>query len=191
MTDEEAVKIFKCLSDKSRVQILKSLVQEPMYVERLAERLSLTPSTISFHLKKMMDANIVNSKKEQYYAVYSINEEILSCRMIDILKEESTEGELQKKREEEYRNKVLQTFFDHGKLLSIPVQRKKERIVLEKIAESFEAGRKYTEREVNITIADFHDDFCTIRRDMVAEGLLERTEDSIYTRRCELQTDCE
>ena len=101
MTDEEAVKIFKCLSDKSRVQILKSLVQEPMYVERLAERLSLTPSTISFHLKKMVDAKIVNSKKEQYYAIYSINEEILSFRMIDILREKTTEGKLKKKREDE------------------------------------------------------------------------------------------
>ncbi len=182
MTDEEAVKIFKCLSDKSRVQILKSLVQEPMYVERLAERLSLTPSTISFHLKKMVDAKIVNSKKEQYYAIYSINEEILSFRMIDILREESTEGELQKKREDEYRKKVIDTFFEHGKLISIPVQRKKERIVLEKIAESFEMEKDYTEREVNIIIADFHDDFCTIRRDMVGEGILERTENSIYKR---------
>ena len=50
----------------------------------------------------------------------------------------------------------------------------KERIVLEVIAEQFEYDRIYTEREVNIIIADFHDDFCTIRRDMISEGLLDR-----------------
>ena len=77
---------------------------------------------------------------------------------------------------------MIDKFFEHGKLISIPVQRKKERIVLEKIAESFEMEKDYTEREVNIIIADFHDDFCTIRRDMVGEGILERTENSIYKR---------
>jgi len=72
-------------------------------------------------------------------------------------------------------------FGDYGKLKAIPTQRKKERIVLEVIAEAFEYDRIYTEREVNIIIADFHDDFCTIRRDMVSEKLLER-ENSQYKR---------
>lgn len=60
------------------------------------------------------------------------------------------------------------------KLKSLPVQRKKRKIVLEEIAQKFEEGKVYPEREVNIIIADFHDDFCTIRRDMVDEGILAR-----------------
>ena len=39
MTETDAIKLFKCLADKSRMQILKSLIIEDMYVERLAERL--------------------------------------------------------------------------------------------------------------------------------------------------------
>ena len=49
MTETQAPMLFKCLSDRSRLQILKSLALEDMYVERLAERLGLTPPTISFH----------------------------------------------------------------------------------------------------------------------------------------------
>lgn len=49
----------------------------------------------------------------------------------------------------------------------------------EEIARAFEANRDYTEREVNIIIADYHDDFCTIRRDMIFEGFLE-CENMIY-----------
>lgn len=45
---------------------------------------------------------------------------------------------------------------------------------MEEIAKVFEPGRRYTEREVNLLIADFHDDFCTIRRDMIGEKLLAR-----------------
>lgn len=46
--------------------------------------------------------------------------------------------------------------------------------MLEEIAKAFEEGKIYSEREVNIIIADFHDDFCTIRRDMISEGLMTR-----------------
>ena len=60
-------------------------------------------------------------------------------------------------------------------LFRSPAQRKKERIILEVIVDAFEFDRKYTEREVNIIIADFYDDFCTLRRDMISENLLERS----------------
>ena len=97
-------------------------------------------------------------------------------RILDILKEQSDEADLQARREQAYRQKVIDAFFQYGKLKSIPAQRKKERIVLEEIAKAFEPGRIYSEREVNILIADFHDDFCTIRRDMISERLMDRDE---------------
>ena len=174
MTEAQAIVLFKCLADKSRIQILKSLIEEEMYVERLSERLNLTPATISFHLKKLVDAGAVKSRKEQYYTIYSINDDVFNVSILDILREESEEKDLQAERDEAYRKKVIDSFFEYGKLKSIPTQRKKERIVLEEIAKAFEADRSYTEREVNIIIADFHDDFCTLRRDMVAEKLLIR-----------------
>lgn len=179
MSENEALLLFKCLSDRSRLQILKSLALEDMYVERLAQRLGLTPPTISFHLKKLAEAGAVTGTKNQYYTVYSLNRELFKREMLDILLEQSEEADEQQRRDEEYRRKVLDTFFEDGKLKSIPAQRKKERIILEKIAEEFESGCDYSEREVNIIIADFHDDFCTIRRDMIAEKLLSR-EGGVY-----------
>ena len=174
MTEAQAIVLFKCLADKSRIQILKSLIEEEMYVERLSERLNLTPATISFHLKKLVDAGAVKSRKEQYYTIYSINDDVFNVSILDILREKSEEKDLQAERDEAYRKKVIDSFFEYGKLKSIPTQLKKERIVLEEIAKAFEADRSYTEREVNIIIADYHDDFCTLRRDMVAEKLLIR-----------------
>ncbi len=174
MTETEAIRLFKCLSDKSRLQILKSLAMEDMYVERLAERLGITAPTVSFHLKKLADAGAVTSYKSQYYMMYSLKKDIFETSILDILQEKSDEADIQAQRDAEYRQKVIDTFFEYGKLKAIPAQRKKERIVLEVIAESFEYERIYSEREVNIIIADFHDDFCTIRRDMIGEKLLNR-----------------
>lgn len=174
MTDADAIRLFKCLADKSRLQILKSLAVEDMYVERLAERLDLSAATVSFHLKKLADAGAVRSYKTQYYTMYALCSEVFELRMIDVLREKSEEAELQQQRDEAYRQKVIDAFFEYGKLLSIPAQRKKKRIVLEEIAKVFQPGRTYTEKEVNLLIADFHDDFCTIRRDMISEGLMAR-----------------
>lgn len=174
MNETQAIALFKGLADRSRLQILKSLAQEDMYVERLAERLELTPSTVSFHLKKLTEANAVSSYKNQYYTMYTLNKEIFQTTILDILQARSDEAALQAQREDAYRKKVIESFFQYGKLVKIPAQRKKQRIVLEVIAEAFEPNRVYTEREVNWIISDFHEDFCTIRRDLISEKLMAR-----------------
>ena len=174
MTEAEAIRLFKCLSDKSRLQILKSLAIEDMYVERLAERLGITAPTVSFHLKKLADAGAVTSYKSQYYMMYSLKKEIFETRILDILREKSDEDALQAQRDADYRKRVIDTFFEYGKLKAIPAQRKKERIILDELVKAFAFDRVYSEREVNIILADYFDDFCTLRRDMISEKLLDR-----------------
>ena len=39
---------------------------------------------------------------------------------------------------------------------------------------AFELGRVYEEQEVNEILLRFHEDYCTIRRDMISEKLMER-----------------
>ena len=180
MTEEQALKLFKGLADRSRLQILKSLLEEDMYVERLAQRLELTPATVSFHLKKLMDAGAVSSRREQYYTMYSINKEVFQCRILDILGEKSSDAQRQQEREARYRQRVLDSFFEYGRLKAIPAQRKKERICLEEIAKELELGRPYPERELNQVLLRFHQDYCTLRRDMISEGILRR-EEGLYT----------
>ena len=181
MTEEQALKLFKGLADRSRLQILKSLLEEDMYVERLAQRLELTPATVSFHLKKLMEAGAVSSRREQYYTMYSINKEVFQCRILDILGEKSSDAQRQQEREARYRQRVLDSFFEYGRLKAIPAQRKKERICLEEIAKELELGRPYPERELNQVLLRFHKDYCTLRRDMISEGILRR-EEGLYTR---------
>ena len=174
MGEAEVIKLFKCLADKSRLQILRSLLSEDMYVERLAQRLELTPATISFHMKKLEDAGAVRSYKDQYYTMYSINREIFRGSVLELIRAASDGEDEQARRDEEYRRKVIDSFFEYGKLKAIPAQRKKERICLEEMVKSFEPGRIYEESEVNEILLRFHEDYCTIRRDMISEKLMER-----------------
>ncbi len=181
MTQENAMKLFKCLSDLSRLRIVQALNRGEMYTELLAERLDLTPSTVSFHMKKLEDAGLVSSRKDQYYTVYSLNREILGKTLAEVAVSEPEQPDEQQKREEQYRRKVISAFFEYGKLRSIPVQRKKKLICYEQIAALFEPGKVYEEKEVNEIILPVHEDYCTIRRDMISEGIFRR-EGSRYTR---------
>ncbi len=174
MTENEAILLFKCLSDLTRLQLVKALADGPKYVELLSEVLDRTPSTISFHLKKLEEAGLVSMHKEQYYAVWTLNRDALDRKLMDVICPEGEKLDVQAQREQAYREKVLQNLFEYGKLKTIPVQRKKRRIVLEEMAKQFVPGRIYTEKEVNLIIADFHDDFCTLRREFIAEGIMER-----------------
>ena len=174
MTQEEALKIFKSLSDMSRLRIVRSLTEDEMYTELLAERLGLSPSTVSFHMKKLEDAGLVVSRKEQYYTVYSLNWDVLDTSVYDIATSEPEQVDEQQKREMEYRRKVIDAFFEYGKLKTIPVQRKKKLICYEVIAESLVPGKVYSEKELTDIIAPIHEDYCTIRRDMISEGILDR-----------------
>ena len=174
MTENETIQLFKCLADATRLEMLRALSQGPKYVELLSERLQRSPSTISFHLKKLEEAGLVETRKEQYYVVASLKEDVLKQSLLSLVCPAGEALDVQALREAQYREKVLQNHFAYGKLKTIPVQRKKRRIVLEKLLESFEKGRQYSEREVNLILADFNDDFCTLRREMIAEGLMER-----------------
>jgi ArsR family transcriptional regulator len=77
--------------------------------------------------------------------------------------------------------KVLGDFFVNGRLKVIPVQRKKREVVLRYLAEKFDPGRTYTEQEVSFLLLNYHEDYASLRREMVDTGLMERA-NGIYRR---------
>lgn len=76
--------------------------------------------------------------------------------------------------DQEFQAKVFKSFLRDGLIIAMPSQRKKRKVLLDYMAEDFEFDRPYTELEVNFKILDHYDDYCTVRREMVAEGLLRR-----------------
>lgn len=69
---------------------------------------------------------------------------------------------------------VLARFFTGERLSSLPAQRNKRLVVLERLALEFEPGRRYPEPEVNATLARFNADHSSLRRALVDEGFLDR-----------------
>lgn len=187
MKTEQSIAIMKALADQSRLAIVNSLLGGAQYVEEIARRHALAPSTVSFHLKKLEQAGLVSSRKEQYYVVMRVNDAIFNTTLREIVSAPPVGRELQDGRMEEYRRKVLETFFSHDRLEKLPAQQKKRLIVLEQFAGRFEPERRYSEQEVTGLIMPLFDDYCTVRRLLVDEGMIRR-EGATYWREARQET---
>ena len=170
----ERVTILKTVADETRLAILALLAEEDSYVERIAAGLSLTPATVCYHLKKLESVGLVSAHRTQFYQIYTLNHALLDLPLAAFL------SKPQRDADRVYRDKVCQSFFSGGRLTPIPPQHKKREIVLGKIAEAFAADRSYTETEVNEILTRYHEDYCTLRREMIACGFLKR-EHETYT----------
>ena len=174
---KEKLELLKLLADETRLEILNILLKEESYVEKIACELSLTPATICYHLKKMESAGVVNCSRSQFYIIYSLNREIFNKPLYELIKKEEQVVDT----EEKYKKEVISHFFKYGRLTQIPTQRKKCEIVLAEILKQFDFDREYDEKEVNEIILRYHEDFCTIRREIIAFGMMTRDHE-IYKR---------
>ncbi|MBR6535442.1 MAG: DUF2087 domain-containing protein [Clostridia bacterium] len=171
------LELLKLLANETRLEILNILLKEDSYIEKIACELSLTPATICYHLKKMESAGMVNCSRSQFYIIYSLNRKIFDKPLYELIKKD----EEIVNSDEKYKKEVISSFFKYGRLTRIPTQRKKREIVLSQILEKFDFNREYSEKEVNEIILRYHEDFCTVRREMIAFGMMTRDHE-IYKR---------
>ena len=69
---------------------------------------------------------------------------------------------------------ALRPYVRDGRIVQIPRQRTKRRLLLDLLAQEFEPGTRYPEREVNEILARFHADTAALRRYLVDEEFMER-----------------
>ncbi len=165
---------MKSLADASRLRVLNALLKKPQYVEELANRLELAESTVSFHLKKLEAAGLVTKVKEQYYTVYHPSDDIFTMTLRELVSFENLDSFIQEERMEQYRQKVLRTFMKNNRLEKLPVQHKKKMIILNEFLKRIDPRKKYSEKEINEIILESYEDYCTVRRLMIEEGMMKR-----------------
>ena len=174
--------LFKALGNPIRLLIVNLIRIQPRHTEELASIINLSTGTISHHLSSLTQVGLLVSKKEQYYQTYSLVEGVLD-RSLEAMVAMPQPDLVNNVETDAFTQKVLTTFFKRGRLIKIPSQQKKLLVVLAEIATAFEEGRTYAEREVNLIIADFNDDFATLRRALVTFEFLKRTKDGrVYER---------
>lgn len=80
------------------------------------------------------------------------------------------------------RDRVLRTFVGpDGRIDTLPAKASQRLVVLDHVAQSFEIGQRYPERNVDAALRGFHDDYPALRRYLVEAGFLERA-NGVYWR---------
>ncbi len=160
------------LSDPKRLLILGLLAEEnqPLYGQEIAERLGVTPQTISRHLHILKNGGLVRERRENTYRYYSLDAEGIQ-QIRETVFADNHLGLLHKT---EARQKVVDSFFLEGRLTSIPYKQTQRRIILEELARHFEWGRIYTEPEVNTILKRVYGDVSSLRRSLVDEPIMLR-----------------
>lgn len=64
---------FQALSDPLRVQIIELLQEQELCVCDLRDRVSVSQSKLSFHLKILREAKLARSRQEGRWVYYSLN----------------------------------------------------------------------------------------------------------------------
>lgn len=168
---------YNTLTDKQKELLL--MLQRGMSDQEIAFALGISPSTVR-HQKFSFREKAKQAKL--YLAIYELasagsssnKDRILpihdGAKMVDerfVITEEENE-------------KILSTVFESLEPLKLKLfsaKEKKKIVALRKIAEQFEKGRIYPEKEVNRILKAIYDDFPTLRRYLIEYGFMERSKD--------------
>jgi predicted transcriptional regulator len=172
---EELVAFFKARADKNRLKIVGLLAEKPYSVEELAALLKVKPSTISHHLARLSEAGLVKSHTESYYSVYQLDQSALEAKTRSMFSQRQLSTVVADVDADAYDKKVIKDYSRRdGSLKTLPAQRRKLEAILRYVVKAFEAGRRYSEKQVNAILAHYHEDTATLRRELVGFGLMKR-----------------
>ncbi|WP_058300419.1 DUF2087 domain-containing protein [Gorillibacterium timonense] len=183
---EKLVAFHKALSDPTRIRILRLIADGPLSGQELAGRLGVTPPTITHHMLKLREAGVLFEWREKNTIYFSLNREMLEVKAGGTVSFISPSGaekevtELTALNEDKFKESVLKNFFGKdGRLKTIPAQLKKKIVILEWLAEQFEIGKAYPEKEINEFLKRYHEDFATLRRELIMQQFMYR-EKEVY-----------
>ena len=180
--NDELLAFFKALADATRLKIIGLLANQQLTVEQLASMLDVSSSTVSHHLARLSEIGLVTARAESYYSVYSLQTDVLEAMARRLLERKNLPNLAEDADIEAYDRKVLRSFLDeNGRIVSFPMQQKKFEVLLRYVVKDFEAGRKYTEKEVNEILSHYNDDVASLRRGLVAAKFMARNH-GIYWR---------
>lgn len=179
---DKIVAFHKTMGDPTRIRIVTMLANGPLHGQAIAGKLGLTPPTITHHIKKLRDTNVIYERRVKNTIYFHLNESVINHQaqtLSRLIEKKDREAEIMKDLNSE-RQKVVENFITtEGKLKNIPAQRKKKLMVFEYIVRGLKTGRKYEEKELNEYIKQFHEDYATIRREFIINHYMYR-ENGIY-----------
>ena len=174
MTESEptSLDLLRAVLDPVRLAVLGSAIGEPVSLSAIEKRTGATRREVAEAIGALRSAGFLDAEGR---AVPEVLRQIAMDLPTDRTEPESIVGPWTPAEAE-----VLARFFDGDRLRSIPSNISKRRLVLERIAQDFEPGVRYHERDVNFRIQLVFSDYAAIRRYLIDEGFMDRADGSYW-----------
>jgi hypothetical protein len=155
-----AADLVGLLAEADRRRVFAALVLGARTLPEVAAGSGLAANEAAAALQKLVSGGIVttDSEREHYEAV----EDVFKAAMRTERKVSSAEGD------------GAGAYFRRGRLLAMPTEATVRARVLGVVAEAFDPEHSYSEAQVNALCAEWHDDWVSLRRALVDEGLILR-----------------
>jgi Fe2+ or Zn2+ uptake regulation protein len=191
-----ALALLKALAAPPRLNIIGVLAGrngQQVSMEELAELCQKPAATLERDLRQLAEIGIIQilewseakPGREPTPALICFNSEYLKTipQIIGTLHKITIAiSPAQEKPKLDERTQTLERFMKNGRLLGLPVQIKRQMYIYEEVANRFEPGRTYPEREVDAILKDIYEyDYVTLRRSLIDFHYLTRAA-GIYQR---------
>ncbi|HST03772.1 MAG TPA: DUF2087 domain-containing protein [Chloroflexia bacterium] len=175
------IALATALLDTDRLRIAGVLASGPSNRMDLERATGIPHRELLRHLDSLQSFGIVKlqdpaPRDPDHYSLYELNAATFRAARQAMGKYKGV-----RKRPSDSRELTLETFMPDGKLTAFPLKQAQLLVILDTVAAQFDTEKQYTEREVNVILAEITGDFATLRRDLVDYGYLSRTSDgSVY-----------
>lgn len=176
--------LLKTLADEQRLTMVRLMSQREYTVTEMAGLLGLSEPTISHHVSKMHSAGLLHLRMAGNQRFYQINKTRLvtfksyaaeiDSPLSDQQSEASDNAWIDALDWDEADKKVLRDYTKDGGLVRLPMKEKKWLVVLRWLTTKFEPGVRYNEKEINAILTETHQDYATLRRNLVDYGFMRR-----------------
>src|SRR5689334_177696 len=163
----DAATIVGLLADRARLQVVAALALGAGTLEEVAAASGLPLKDVALAARRLSRAGLVRRDGTEL--------ELYASRFAEVARAAAEAAPPPERLSDDpAEDAVLSAFVRDGRLVSIPAQQSKRRIVLEHLVRVFDPGVRYPEREVNALLSVWHADYAALRRYLVDEGLLSR-----------------
>jgi hypothetical protein len=165
----DARAIVGLLADEDRRRVFAALVLGGSTLEDVRASTGLTSRRAASALARLVDGDLVVRSDQGEHVLLG---EAFRLAAMAAAPERPTPDPTDDVSEDDAR--ILRRYFRGGRLTQIPSQRSRKIVILDRLAQEFDVGSRYSERQVNAILRRFHEDVASLRRFLVDEGFLDR-----------------
>lgn len=168
-----ATEFLRIALDPHRLAVIGLAASGPLNLDDAAHRLGITIGQVRRAVSRLVEVGLLG-------ADLALDHSVLRALAATLPDEEPVSPLVLEGPWTEDERDVLGRFFVGTRLNEIPAQNARRRVVLERLAQEFEVGLRYSEKEINSMLQVFHPDYAALRRYMVDEGFLSRADGSYW-----------